>query len=515
MAYDNLVNAFYDLPRWWSDHAYQSIHIDVMDPKRHASIYSVSTGTWNLQDRCHSKESHVSKAFHNNPFDYDEPPDFFFARKMAQITRLEEKIREGGDDIVFLQEIDFLIISSRQNQVLYNEFCVMLARHGYNFVLTARPQPGMPSQQPLATIYNARRLELLIDAGCASRGVFETHANSKAQFRGMETTFRILDAGPLFNKMLVATNLHLRFDVDYRAYIDAYQRYMQAKDVLHVMGGDTNNVQNERIINAIGDQSFATNFTHTEETLPKLTIIHQNFVKKAYDNFFMVPFKQYYATARFSSQRSELVEIDHRGFAVFKPNLSTYVATTRVGERWSGEDLGQVSTTTTPSPQASVFASPLSHSPTGVPSPLKTQKQVDAENHFNQLLLEILSKQQKFKKDGCVDAEKAAEKLYTTLNDAGIGYFAQNDQSQADYQRFAKTCNVGIENARDTLQHHRGWKDFIAKTALTLVCVIIPLALAMVSRYNTGAWNFRLFATDSSKKLDALQKSINEMAPSP
>jgi hypothetical protein len=565
MPYHNLELALSSLDLSWSDHAYQSIIIDVMDPQNHAPIYAISTGTWNLQDCCHSKAKHKSQAFHNNPFDYDEPEDTFYKRKIAQILKLEIKIR-AGDDIIFLQEVDFLTSAGiARNPGIFEFFCDMLRRNDYALVIgQSRPPRDVRFQQPLATIYNRKRLALLqYDTDHDFRSVFKS---DKYQFRGMETAFRILDLGPLHGKTLMATNLHLKFGVDYRKDIEDYQQYMEGLDVLHVMGGDTNNVQNQGIINAIGDQSFATNFTSTEETPPRLTIAHPTGVNKAYDNFFIVPFNQYYITAKFCPQRSEIVEIDERGYAVFRPNLSTYVATSSVGVRWRSTSTGQVLISAHPAsvfakpmiasssapmpqapfvatpiivppiapipqapfvatpitvppiasiPQAPVVISPMSLSPQGLPLPHKTQKQIDAEVHFNTLLQEILSKRADFEKNGFTDAALAAGALHTELSAVGKSYFTPTVPNKCDYQHFAQICSQEIEKARGILQHHRGWKDFIAKTALTLICVIIPLALAMVSRYNTGNWNFRLFDTDSSKKLDALQKSVNDMSPSP
>ena len=559
MAHPNLIHIFQRLPLWWSDHAYQSMNIQVMQPKAPQPVYSICVGTWNTQDRCVSKAKH-KKGFHNNPFDHDELDDSaYVARKEAQIRKIEEKIRNNGDDIVFLQEIDFLTTGGNLNRHLQQQFRDMLVRNGFDMVITTIPLPGAPSQQRMATIYNQNKLRLIDIPPNAPRGVLPSVITSTfTQYRGFETSFTIVDGGPSHGKTLVATNLHLKYEVDYRDAIEAYQKEMERKNVLHIMGGDTNNIQNSNLSTALGNWTFATNFSDTDGPAPALTVEHSKGKKKAYDRFFIVPPQEQYVTAQTVSQRSELIEIDETGMVQFKPNTDTHLSQSRIGERWRrGVDiLKELETRFINTGNAAVLSemsevikmkgitswykaisnpgvkqalapylqepqlshpAPIPSMPTPtthIPSPIKqkTQKQIECEKQFNLLLEEIEKKQHKFERNREVLAALAARDLHLALTTASGTYFG-SELNQKAYDAFHTTCTNAIKTARETLQHHRGWKDFVAKVALTLVCVLIPAALAIMSKINTGSWNFRLFETDSSKKLDALGENINSMSP--
>ena len=333
------MHIFKKLPSWWSDHAYQSMNVMVNDPNTNLPVYSVSVGSWNTLNRCHSKLN-GGKGYHNNPFDYDEIDDYeYVLRKIAQITKIEEKIINGGDDIVFLQEVDFLFSHSEAHCFLQEELQRMLIRNGYDIALTTSPTLEHKTQQQMATLYNIQKLQLIETPKDAPCGVFPVkRSGGNTQFRGFETAFTILDRGPMNGKKLVATNLHLQYRMNFKEAIENYQSVMEENDVVHIMGGDTNSAQDEITTNALGDYSFATMFNETFETPPTLTVAKFEEMKKSCDKFFIVPPNNHYVTAQTVAERCERITIDAQGFVQYKPNTNAHKYESRVGVRWTQMD---------------------------------------------------------------------------------------------------------------------------------------------------------------------------------
>ncbi|KTD52843.1 hypothetical protein [Legionella quateirensis] len=319
-----------------SDHAYQSTEFLSINPEDNSVQIKLHVGTWNIQDKCFSKANHVTQAYANNPYDADETQANYAMRKRAQFNKIEANIANGGDDIVFLQEVDFLF--GKQNLELKNEFQQMLKRHGYELVFTQRPSDPNHTQQPMAMIYNRNKLQL-----DSSKGVFPAppDAHGKQKYRGYETTFTLKDGS---NRKVVATNLHLLYGHDYKNEIEDYQRTMEQKGVLSIMGGDTNNVQNSNLNTALGDWSVSTNIARDPQT-NQLTTAHSDpgkpgqRIQKAYDRFFGVPSAGNYLKTQ-PTQRSEQVVLNSSGEAEFKPFTKFPVSLSRVNERWRrGKDI--------------------------------------------------------------------------------------------------------------------------------------------------------------------------------
>ena len=319
-----------------SDHAYQSTEFLSIKPEDNSVQIKLNVGTWNLQDKCFSKANHVTQAYANNPYDADETQANYAARKRAQFNKIEANISNGGDDIVFLQEVDFLF--GKQNLELKKEFQQMLKRHGYELVFTERPNDPNRTQQPMAMIYNTKKLQLN-----SSQGVFPAppDSNGKQKYRGYETTFTLKDGS---NRKVVATNLHLLYGHDYKNEIEEYQQTMEQRGVFSIMGGDTNNVQNSNLNTALGDWSASTNISHDPQT-NQLTTAHSDpgkpgqRIQKAYDRFFGVPSAGHYLKTQ-PTQRSEQVVINSKGEAEFKPFTKFPVSISRVDERWRrGKDI--------------------------------------------------------------------------------------------------------------------------------------------------------------------------------
>lgn len=315
-----------------SDHAYQSTRFQSIDPRTGKPVLELNVGSWNLQDKCFSKENHVNKLYANNPYDADETQDNFEIRKRAQIGVIEQKISNGGDDLIFLQEIDCLL---GPNKALRSELKTMLQRHNYALELTHNLSSSQYTQQPMAIIYNAAKLRLQ-----SSQGVFPAPpVHGKQKFRGYETTFALKDGT---RRQIIATNLHLLYGHDYKTEIEDYQKAKEVQGVLTIMGGDTNNIQNANLNTALGDWHTPTNFSMDAAT-QRLTTRHDNATgsttEKAYDRFFVVPPAGCYIKAT-PTERSEQVTINPTGDAEFSPITQFKTSTSRVGERWRrGKDI--------------------------------------------------------------------------------------------------------------------------------------------------------------------------------
>lgn len=326
-----------------SDHAYQSIQFQVIDPKTTTEKTTLCVGSWNLLNKGHSKQSNFNfkkdpeKAYTNNPYNIDESEYNYIKRKQQEIKLIEEKI-QAGDDIVFLQEIDFLLTWPKDTSPtimgLKKEFELMLSKHGYGLILTTPPQ-----QQPLATIYNKNKLDL-----DSEDRVF---LSKTKQYRGYESTFTLKSTG----QKVVATNLHLLYGEDYKKQIEDYQKDKEAEDVFCIMGGDTNNVQDLNLNTGLSKKTAATNFSMDEDNIEngkeekvddknKLTLAHKDpdnpekLHVKSYDQFFVVPPKAHYVRATPTDRCTEVIL--ENDAAKFIPLTAEHrrSKTTRVGERW-------------------------------------------------------------------------------------------------------------------------------------------------------------------------------------
>lgn len=312
-----------------SDHAYQSIHIETINFHTGAEI-KLNVGSWNMQDQCFSKASHVIQQFANNPYDADETQENYDMRKRAQFCKIEKNIGEDGDDIVLLQEIDFLLVEKHAH--LKTDFISMLHEHGYELVLTERPTDFHFTQQPMALIFNTGKLHLL-----QNTPLFPTppDARGRQKYRGYESVFTDIRS----QQIVVAANLHLPYDLDYTSEIQAYQGHAVLQGVLSIMGGDTNSIPNPSLETSLGDAGIATNFSRdpdtnqltTQETIPGHPEV---VIPKAYDRFFGAAPPTCSLTTKITS-RSEQVSINADGNAVFSPVAKHHISEFGIDERRS------------------------------------------------------------------------------------------------------------------------------------------------------------------------------------
>ncbi len=296
-----------------SDHAYQSSNFEIVDPHTGAIFFNLNVGTWNMQDLCFSKKNHATHLFSNNPYDADETQGNYEIRKRAQFSKIAQNIGANGDAVVLLQEVDFLLAEKHTH--LKDEFIAMLRVHGYELVLTTRPADHNYTQQPMALIYDTKKLV------CAPESIPLFAAppdfRGKSKYRGYETIFTDLRSKIVF----AVANIHLPYGHDnYTSEIYAHQMDLMRRGIPSIVGGDTNRPPPANLWTSSTDGRIATNFSRdpatgkliTEEDVPG----YPGFVfPKAYDRFFAAAS----GMVTHMTARSEQVSIDADGNAVFSP----------------------------------------------------------------------------------------------------------------------------------------------------------------------------------------------------
>ncbi len=316
---------------WLSDHAYQSKKFcDVSEALGQAKqSFELNVASYNLQDLCFSKSGGKSHA--NSPFpDYDESTEEYKKRKMSQIDQIVEKLKKG-EDVLCLQEVDFLIPSKpeKETKIELSEYLSSrLNEIGYAIEFTKKPADRIANQK-MAIIYNSKRFDVV--AG-SQQSVLPFVSESNSQNRGFEVTFK----DKTTQKEVIITNLHLKYNHNYHPELENYQKSKQGK--MHVMFGDCNNVQGEFLKTAIGDWKSATNVSLNKGG--QLTIEHKKEKErvwlKAFDLSFASPSTGCYVTAR-SNPWSEQFKADEHGkikLQLIDPSQTSRISRSRVGEHW-------------------------------------------------------------------------------------------------------------------------------------------------------------------------------------
>lgn len=112
-----------------------------------------------------------------------------------------------------------------------------------------------------------------------------------------------------------------------------------------------------------------------------------------------------------------------------------------------------------------------------------------------------------------MNAYDAAKTLYEGLTEASNTFFVKNKQKKEEYQFFKTNCYCLIETARPELEKHRDCRTILANILLSIAGIgVIYLIAAAINKAVTGKFLF-FSSTNSSKRLDAIQKVIFESDP--
>ncbi len=301
-----------------SDHTYQACTATLVVDEKHGDkieakpVMQVSGVTWNLMNKCVSKENNP-RGYKNNPWNYTEDAKSYLERKTKQFAQVLEILKSGNHDFMFLQEVDCLtaptFLKDEKDKSAYNllkqNFIDNLKQMGWNLA-EQHFKPAMavdkhvldPGVKPLVTLYNTKTLE---PTGF-KRSVLDG--------AGFECEFRQIKTG----KNVTLVNLHLNFDGIYSNTIPSYQKQLVKDDKFAIMGGDTNHAPNDKITGLINNWNNCTNLegNDTGEILSDTHAKSVNAegkvksVKKSYDCFLTNPCKN--ARVVFQENKAEVFE---------------------------------------------------------------------------------------------------------------------------------------------------------------------------------------------------------------
>ena len=109
---------------------------------------------------------------------------------------------------------------------------------------------------------------------------------------------------------------------------------------------------------------------------------------------------------------------------------------------------------------------------------------------------------------GHKEAGDAAIKLYTELDIQSTHYF--KGHVAANY--FRDVCGLRMTEAHAELDEHRGWAQVLGNLALAIVGLGVGYVVAgLINKAATG--RFLFFKTNFEQRFDALQQSIDQVAP--
>lgn len=134
-----------------------------------------------------------------------------------------------------------------------------------------------------------------------------------------------------------------------------------------------------------------------------------------------------------------------------------------------------------------------------------------AHQKFNEQIQRLIAEGIKLKQKGEIEAYIAVAHLRSGLIKAGNTYFS-NHPTPESYEAFKLSCETLINEAREKLEKHHGWKQILGNIALAIIGLGFGYLIAAgINKVLTG--NFFFFREDSVQKIDAIEKSIQAVAP--
>jgi hypothetical protein len=147
------------------------------------------------------------------------------------------------------------------------------------------------------------------------------------------------------------------------------------------------------------------------------------------------------------------------------------------------------------------------------------------EQRFNLLLKNLLIKGETLKKrcdqvnpvhnklehKNLNDAYNAVLKLEKALKAEGTKYFT--NPSENSYFKFKAGCDRHIKSARNILDQHRGWSEFLINLAIGIFTLGIGLLVKAGVNLAINKPFFFVHNTDSAQKLNEIDDFVNEIKP--
>ncbi|MBL7478879.1 ankyrin repeat domain-containing protein [Legionella bononiensis] len=111
------------------------------------------------------------------------------------------------------------------------------------------------------------------------------------------------------------------------------------------------------------------------------------------------------------------------------------------------------------------------------------------------------------------NARFSANTLYNKLNEEKNTYLKKI--TPESYEHFEKNCKEHINTARTVLDQHRGWSEFLVNLAIGVTTLGIGLLIKGAVNLANNKSFLAVHQTDSSKKLDEIEDSIQNSKPKP
>ncbi|WP_133141055.1 ankyrin repeat domain-containing protein [Legionella quateirensis] len=139
-------------------------------------------------------------------------------------------------------------------------------------------------------------------------------------------------------------------------------------------------------------------------------------------------------------------------------------------------------------------------------------------NLFMDKINDLISRRDKLKPDSkdytlLKEALNSANTLYYKLNKEKDTYLKQI--TPESYEHFEKNCKEHINTARTVLDKHRGWSEFLVNLAIGITTLGVGLLIKGAVNLANNKSFLAVHQTDSSKKLDDIENSIQNANPRP
>lgn len=143
----------------------------------------------------------------------------------------------------------------------------------------------------------------------------------------------------------------------------------------------------------------------------------------------------------------------------------------------------------------------------------QAQNELHAISNFYKSLNNINRKAQEhgaYKDKDHQDAKDAAQSLHDNIH--SLYSKTIEEPPHPNYQKFMRDSSKFIHTSLDTLNNHRGWKNFTANLGLAIAGLGIIYGIAFfIHRIKDRQWGFKLCRTDSEILVNQLDNSIQDL----
>ena len=247
----------------------------------------LSVSSWNMMNKCHSRENCPDKSanppYSNNPENIDESDDEYLTRVFCQIDEIINHFKEKKSAALLLQEVNFLYYKGYPYEQLKLKLCVELEKISYALII--KDEKDVKKQ---AIIYDTTQLRYTNECSYEMPGTNDD--NRKVLFEANFTDKN--------NKYVVLASMHLSYKDDYSHSLLEHARNTLNNDRRYIAGGDTNHAPNTKISGLMANFTYSTNYDLPADSRNQASATdHSCDRKKCYDGFIAA------STGSFKSQQ--------------------------------------------------------------------------------------------------------------------------------------------------------------------------------------------------------------------